>query len=138
MRQHILDRIPDSYADLYPTARQMKRHFVIHCGGTNSGKTYESLKALAAANKGIYLGPLRLLAFECYERLNAQGVPCSLVTGEEELLVPGSFHQASTIEMMDDDTLLFIAGRGRDTSMKRGGEAFQVPSDVEVVEKYLK
>ena len=105
MRQHILDRIPDSYAQLYPTARQMKRHFIIHCGGTNSGKTYESLKALAAAPKGIYLGPLRLLAFECYERLNAQGVPCSLVTGEEELLVPGSFHQASTIEMMDDEEI---------------------------------
>ncbi len=103
MRQSILDRIPDSYADLYPVARQMKRHFVIHCGGTNSGKTYESLQALAAAPKGIYLGPLRLLAFECYERLNREGVPCSLITGEEEKLVPGSFHQASTIEMMDDE-----------------------------------
>ena len=103
MRQNILERIPDSYADLYPTARQMKRHFVIHCGGTNSGKTYESLLALKEASKGIYLGPLRLLAFECYERLNAEGVPCSLITGEEEKLVQGSFHQASTIEMMDDE-----------------------------------
>lgn len=105
IRQHILDRIPDSYADLYPTARQMKRHFIIHCGGTNSGKTYESLEALKAADRGIYLGPLRLLAFECYEKLNADGVPCSLITGEEEKLVPGSFHQASTIEMMDPDEI---------------------------------
>ena len=105
MRQHILDKIPDSYADLYPTARQMKRHFIIHCGGTNSGKTYDSLEALKKADKGIYLGPLRLLAFECYEKLNADGVPCSLITGEEEKLVPGSFHQASTIEMMDPDEI---------------------------------
>ena len=105
IRQHILDRIPDSYADLYPTARQMKRHFIIHSGGTNSGKTYESLKALEAAAKGIYLGPLRLLAFECYERLNENGIPCSLITGEEEKMVPGSFHQASTIEMMDEDEI---------------------------------
>ncbi|MBR2257774.1 MAG: helicase [Blautia sp.] len=105
MRQHILDRIPDSYADLYPTARSMKRHFIIHSGGTNSGKTYESLKALEAAQRGIYLGPLRLLAFECFERLNAAGVPTSLITGEEEKLIPGSFHQASTIEMMDEEEI---------------------------------
>ena len=103
MKQHILDRIPENYADLYPTARGMKRHFIIHSGGTNSGKTYESLKALKEARRGIYLGPLRLLAFECYERLNTEGVPCSLITGEEEKLVEGSFHQASTIEMMDED-----------------------------------
>ncbi len=105
MRQHILDRIPDNYAELYPTARSMKRHFVIHSGGTNSGKTFESLKALMEAPRGIYLGPLRLLAFECYEKLNAEGVPCSLVTGEEEKLVEGSFHQASTIEMMDEEEI---------------------------------
>ena len=103
MRQHILDRIPENYSELYPTARGMKRHFVIHSGGTNSGKTYESLKALKEAPRGIYLGPLRLLAFECYERLNAEGVPCSLITGEEMKMVEGSFHQASTIEMMDED-----------------------------------
>ena len=103
MRQHILDRIPENYADLYPTARGMKRHFIIHSGGTNSGKTYVSLKALMEAQKGIYLGPLRLLAFECYEKLNGEGVPCSLITGEEEKMVEGSFHQASTIEMMDED-----------------------------------
>ncbi|MBR2528473.1 MAG: adenosinetriphosphatase [Blautia sp.] len=105
IQQYILDKIPESYADLYPTARQMKRHFIIHCGGTNSGKTYESLKALEKAKRGIYLGPLRLLAFECFERLNESGVPCSLITGEEEKLVPGSFHQASTIEMMDPDEI---------------------------------
>ena len=103
IRQHILDRIPESYADLYPAAREMKRHFIIHTGGTNSGKTYESLRALKEAQKGIYLGPLRLLAFECYERLNDDGIPCSLITGEEEKLIPGSFHQASTIEMMDSE-----------------------------------
>ena len=105
MQEHILESIPDNYADLYPAAREMKRHFVIHCGGTNSGKTYESLKALMEADRGIYLGPLRLLAFECYEKLNFEGVPCSLVTGEEEKLVPGSFHQASTIEMMDEEEI---------------------------------
>ena len=56
IRQHILDRIPDSYADLYPAAREMKRHFIIHTGGTNSGKTYESLQALKEAKKGYLPG----------------------------------------------------------------------------------
>lgn len=33
-------------------------------GPTNSGKTYQALQALAAAKRGVYCGPLRLLAME--------------------------------------------------------------------------
>ena len=42
----------------------------MHIGPTNSGKTYNALRALAAANSGVYGGPLRLLAHEIWERLN--------------------------------------------------------------------
>ena len=41
----------------YPTARAMKRHFVLHIGPTNSGKTYESLERLKECKKGIEGAP---------------------------------------------------------------------------------
>ena len=79
----------------------MKRHFFLHLGPTNSGKTYEGVQRLHGAERGIYLGPLRLLAAEQFETLNLNDVPCSLVTGEEQLRVPGSRVQSSTVEMAD-------------------------------------
>ncbi|GJE88103.1 ATP-dependent RNA helicase suv3, mitochondrial [Phanerochaete sordida] len=55
----------------YPLARQEpRRKIIMHVGPTNSGKTYNALRALAAAESGVYAGPLRLLAHEIFERLN--------------------------------------------------------------------
>ena len=55
----------------YATTRRMpKRKFIMHVGPTNSGKTHNALRALAAAKRGMYAGPLRLLAYEIYDRLN--------------------------------------------------------------------
>ncbi|MEW8988056.1 MAG: DEAD/DEAH box helicase, partial [Bacillus sp. (in: firmicutes)] len=51
------------------------------------------------ASSGIYLAPLRLLALEVYDKLNTEGVPCSLKTGEEEKLTLGASHIACTVEM---------------------------------------
>lgn len=85
----------------YPEARGMKRHFILHIGPTNSGKTYQALERLRQAYRGIYLGPLRLLALEVYDRMMASGIPCSMITGEEAIRTPGSFVQASTIEILD-------------------------------------
>lgn len=98
---NILKEIPDYYPDLYPAARRMKRHFILHIGPTNSGKTYDSIQALERAAVGIYLGPLRLLAHEVYEKLTADGVPCRMKTGEEDICPDIRDHQASTIEMLD-------------------------------------
>lgn len=93
--------IPETYPDLFPLARDMQRHFVLHVGPTNSGKSYEALEALKEADTGIYLAPLRLLAYEKYEELNEAGVYCSLKTGEEEITVPGATIRSSTIEILD-------------------------------------
>lgn len=87
--------------DDYPQAREMKRHFILHVGPTNSGKTYQSLERLKECEKGIYLGPLRLLALEVFDKFNRMEVPCNLVTGEESNLVDGAVCQASTIEMLN-------------------------------------
>ena len=61
IRAALLDAIPEHYRDLYPLARQMKRHFFLHLGPTNSGKTYDGVQRLRGAENGLYLGPLPLL-----------------------------------------------------------------------------
>ena len=56
----------------YPEARGMERHFILHIGPTNSGKTFQALQRLKQAYHGIYLGPLRLLALEVYDSIYPQ------------------------------------------------------------------
>lgn len=70
-------------AEWFPQARKMERKIIMHVGPTNSGKTFNSLQAFAAAKSGYYAGPLRLLAREVFERYQSQGVSCNLITGEE-------------------------------------------------------
>lgn len=89
------------YPDTFP-ARRKQRRLIAVLGGTNSGKTHSAFERLAAADSGLYLGPLRLLALEAFTRLNEEfGVTASLITGEERRLVAGSRVTASTIEMLD-------------------------------------
>ena len=88
---------------LVAAAMCMNRRFVLHIGPTNSGKTYDSIQRLKTAKNGVYLGPLRLLALEMCDNLNMNGVPCSLLTGEESVPVPFSNHTASTIELANYD-----------------------------------
>lgn len=104
----ILKMIPTSPEMEYPAARAIKRKFIIHYGPTNSGKTYGSIEALKAASSGTYLGPLRLLALEIQDKLQLSGVPCSMLTGEEEEIVPGAQHVSSTVEKADMKTLYDI------------------------------
>lgn len=101
LHENMLREIPDNYIDLYPLARRMDRHFIIHAGPTNSGKTYQAIQALKKAETGIYLGPLRLLAYEQFEAMNLDECACNLLTGEETIDIPGAKHQASTVEMLD-------------------------------------
>ncbi|RFD21174.1 RNA helicase [Komagataeibacter melaceti] len=89
----------DRYAAHFRTARALKRRITLVTGPTNSGKSHTALDALAAAESGLALAPLRLLAHEFRESLTARGVPTSLATGEERIDVPGSRHLAATVEM---------------------------------------
>ena len=41
----MIEQIPENPVELYPVARKMKRHFVLHIGPTNSGKTYDAMQA---------------------------------------------------------------------------------------------
>ncbi|MBO6232016.1 MAG: hypothetical protein J6O50_15765 [Ruminiclostridium sp.] len=105
----ILKEIPEDVTELYPGARGMHRHFILHLGPTNSGKTYSSLEACKKAERGVYLAPLRLLAYEICERFNLEGVPCRMITGEEEIDVPFATHTSSTVEMLNTNERYDVA-----------------------------
>ncbi len=90
--------LPKHPQDEYPEAHRQKRMFYLHLGDTNTGKTYQALQRLKQAGSGIYLAPLRILALENFERLCSEGVPCSLLTGEEEVKTQGARHLCCTVE----------------------------------------
>jgi ATP-dependent RNA helicase SUPV3L1/SUV3 len=74
-------------APTLPVRTVRPEEVVFHLGPTNSGKTHESLQALAATGSGVYAAPLRQLAHEAYTKLSA-GLPpgtVGLSTGEEEI-----------------------------------------------------
>lgn len=91
-------------AEFYPAARRLSpRKFILHIGPTNSGKTFHALEALRKASSGFYCGPLRLLAYEVFEKLNSAGCATDLVTGQEVERKEGSRHKSCTIEMCEID-----------------------------------
>lgn len=84
---------------LHAEARRMNRRVIYHMGPTNSGKTYHAIEALVQAKSGCYLAPLRLLASELFDTMNAKGAKTTLLTGEEVIELPEATHYSSTIEM---------------------------------------
>ena len=113
----------DRYAAHFRTARALERRITLVTGPTNSGKSHTALDALARAESGLALAPLRLLAHEFREALAARGVEASLSTGEERQIIPGSRHLAATVEMcpffnpvdvavIDEAQMLFDPDRG--------------------------
>lgn len=102
------------YPDSFHVARRMGRRFIALLGPTNSGKTHRAMEALAKAESGVYLAPLRLLALENYERLqqarpHGEPLKVSLITGEERRVVEGGTHVASTVEMLNTGTPVDVA-----------------------------
>ena len=97
------------YPDTFNKARQLQRKVTLYVGPPNSGKTYAAFERLAQALDGAYLAPLRLLALEGRDRLVARGVPCSLLTGEENVPAAGARVVSSTIEMVGTNTPIDVA-----------------------------
>lgn len=111
------------YPDSFALARQLHRQVTLFVGPPNSGKTHAAFERLSQAMDGAYLAPLRLLALEGRDRLVARGVPCSLLTGEENVPADSARVVSSTIEMVntrdvidvaviDEAQMLFDASRG--------------------------
>jgi ATP-dependent RNA helicase SUPV3L1/SUV3 len=102
------------YPDSFEMARRLPRRFIAVLGPTNSGKTHKAMEALIHAKSGVYLAPLRLLALENYERMQAarphgKELKVSLITGEERRIEEGATHVASTVEMLDSRTRVDVA-----------------------------
>ena len=70
-----------------PQRRVEPESVVAHLGPTNSGKTYHALEVLKERGRGVYAGPLRMLAQEAHRRLSAElgADAVGLVTGEERV-----------------------------------------------------
>src|SRR5215471_2860888 len=70
-----------------PSRRTEPESVVAHLGPTNSGKTHHALAFLKERGRGVYAGPLRMLAQEAHRRLVAElGEEfVGLVTGEERV-----------------------------------------------------
>ena len=111
------------YPDTFEKARRLQRSVTLYVGPPNSGKTHAAFERLAQAHDGAYLAPLRLLALEGRDRLVGRGVPCSLLTGEENVPVADSRVVSSTIEMVgtnkpidvaviDEAQMIFDSSRG--------------------------
>ena len=102
------------YPASFDVASRMPRRFIALLGPTNSGKTHRAMEALIKAPSGMYLAPLRLLALENFERMQAarphgKALKVSLVTGEERRLTEGATHVASTVEMLDSRSRVDVA-----------------------------
>lgn len=96
LRQKLLDAFPSWRHD-----HRSDQVITLHVGPPNSGKTHDAIRALEDAGSGWYLAPLRLLAYEVFDRLNQRGTPCNLLTGEEYIPIPGATITAATIEMFN-------------------------------------
>jgi ATP-dependent RNA helicase SUPV3L1/SUV3 len=96
LQQKLVDAFPQ-----WVHEDRIQQEVILHIGPPNSGKTHDALQALVAAGTGWYLAPLRLLAYEIFDRLNSQGVACNLLTGEEHIPIPGAQFTAATIEMFN-------------------------------------
>lgn len=91
------------YPDVFPHARKTPRKIIAYLGDTNSGKTYRALQELSKSTNSAYTAPLRLLALENFNTLNGNGIPTSLITGEEKKIVDGAECVASTVECFSTD-----------------------------------
>jgi ATP-dependent RNA helicase SUPV3L1/SUV3 len=92
----------DIFGTEYDPSLRRPIRYVLHIGETNTGKTHHALEKMKQAESGMYLAPLRLLALEVYDKLNAEGTPCSLKTGEEEKITPNASHISCTVEMFHE------------------------------------
>jgi ATP-dependent RNA helicase SUPV3L1/SUV3 len=70
-----------------PERRRPPESVVAHLGPTNSGKTHDAIAFLAERGRGVYAGPLRMLAQEAHRRLSATlgAERVGLITGEERV-----------------------------------------------------
>lgn len=74
--------------------------------------------------------PVMKISEEIAGHVNKYDCECEIITDRGEAI-------RQAIEQADDDTVVLITGKGRETRQKRGTQYIDTPSDVEYVEKFL-
>ena len=67
---------------------------------------------------------------EIAEHVKEAGGKCEIVPDRVDAI-------KKAIDIMDEDSILFVAGRGTDSGMKRDGGIVEYPADSDIVEEYL-
>ena len=95
------------FHEMYP--HNEDRKITILCAPTNSGKTYHGTNIIKQALRDSETGqcqmlfPLRVLALQIQQDMEDDGVPCSMITGEEQEVREYSRLDAMTVEIFDTD-----------------------------------
>ena len=96
-KKEIKDLIKNELDTFYMKNKE-SRKIIFHVGETNSGKSYNALQSFRNSKSACYLAPLRLLAWEVFDKYKDE-LEISLITGEEKNTKKSDTHFSSTIEM---------------------------------------
>ena len=131
-----------SFTNFYINAqKEFPNKKIISVFGATGGKAINRRKDLAEASSkySSYIilteddpgkeNPLDICN-EMKQIIDAYNVPCEIILDRPEAI-------KKAISMMDDDTVLFLAGKGRDNKQKRNGSSVVIKSDIETVNEFL-
>lgn len=129
------ERFFDTIRDEFPGKKMI---IVFGCPGGKAFARREELGTIAGSRCEFSIiteedygeEDVNKICSEIAEHVAAAGGRYEIITDRVEAI-------KKAITLMDDDTILFLPGKGRETREKRGIEYIDTPSDAEVVEQYL-
>ena len=132
-----------SYEKFFETIRDefpgKKMMIVFGCPGGKAFARREELGTIAGHNCSYSIiteedygeEDVNKICSEIAGFVKAAGGKCEIITDRVEAI-------KRAITLMDDDTILFLPGKGRETREKRGIRYIDTPSDADVVIEYMK
>ena len=125
----------DTIKDEFPDKKMM---IVFGCPGGKAFARREELGTIAGQNCVYSIiteedygeEDVNKICEEIAGFVRAAGGECEIITDRVEAI-------KKAITLMDDDTILFLPGKGRETREKRGIQYIDTPSDADVVLEYL-
>ena len=130
------ERFFETIKDEFPDKKMM---IVFGCPGGKAFARREELGTIAGRNCTYTIvteedygeEDVNKICREIGEFVSAAGGKFEIITDRVEAI-------KKAITLMDDDTILFLPGKGRETREKRGIEYIDTPSDADVVIEYMK
>ncbi|MBR2674816.1 MAG: UDP-N-acetylmuramoyl-L-alanyl-D-glutamate--2,6-diaminopimelate ligase [Mogibacterium sp.] len=129
------ERFFETIKDEFPGKKMI---IVFGCPGMKALARREELGTLAGRNCAHSIITEEDYGEEDVNKIcNEIAVHVAKTGGSYEIITDRVEAVKKAITLMDDDTILFLPGKGRETREKRGNAYIDTPSDVEVVEEYL-